>query len=365
MNNDVQTLVILSPGFAASEADSTCLPMQQHFVRTLKKSYPHLNIIILSFQYPFHKNSYQWFDTTVISFNGRNKGGLFTLLLREKVYAALRKICGEHKVLCLLSFWYSECALVGKRFADKNGIKHYCWLLGQDARPTNNYPKRIRPNENELIALSDFLQDEFERCHGIRPFAVIPPGIDATPVIATTGKRNIDILAAGSLIPLKQFDTFLEVVAEIKRVLPDVKSVLIGDGPEKNRLQNLIAKLGLEKNVSLAGQLAYEDVLQQMQRAKVFLHPSSYEGFSGVCQEALSCGAHVISFCKAMRMDIEQWHIVKTKTEMQKMALAILQDSNTTFKTVTPYQMEESVKKMMKMFAVESFQNDNSFCHAL
>ena len=76
MNHEEQALIILTPGFSASEADSTCLPMQQHFVRTLKKLYPHLNIIVLSFQYPFHKSSYKWFTVTVLPFNGRNRGGV-------------------------------------------------------------------------------------------------------------------------------------------------------------------------------------------------------------------------------------------------------------------------------------------------
>src|SRR5690349_3203741 len=98
MSNKEQTLVVLTPGFAASEADSTCLPMQQSFVKTLKKNYPHINIVILSFQYPYRVDSYQWFDVTVRSFNGRNKGGLLTLLLRQKVFAELKRIHQESKI---------------------------------------------------------------------------------------------------------------------------------------------------------------------------------------------------------------------------------------------------------------------------
>ncbi|MGN6166456.1 MAG: glycosyltransferase [Flavisolibacter sp.] len=356
MNNKIQTLVILTPGFAASEMDDTCLPMQQFFIRTLKKNYPHINIFILSFHYPYRKDTYELFNATIFSLNGRNRGGLFKFLLRQKVLTALRQIKREHNITGLLSFWYNECALIGKKFADENGIKHYCWLLGQDARKTNKYPRRVGLNANELIALSDSLQDEFERSHGIKPFTVVPPGADMGQLIATP-VRDIDLLAAGSLIPIKRFHVFLEVVAEIKTLFPNINAVLIGDGPEKEQLQKLTKKLGIEKNVCLAGKLAYNDVLQQMQKAKIFLHPSSYEGFSGVCQEALSCGVHVISFCKAMDQEIEQWHIVQSKKEMREKAIEILQNNKKIFTSITPYCMDDSAKKIMEIFEIKPLQN--------
>ena len=53
MNHRTKILVILTPGFAKDETDTTCLPMQQSFIRCLNKMIPHLNIIILAFQYPF------------------------------------------------------------------------------------------------------------------------------------------------------------------------------------------------------------------------------------------------------------------------------------------------------------------------
>ena len=53
MNDKQKTFVILTPGFAKDEADSTCIPTQQNFVRALKELYPQLNIIILAFDYPY------------------------------------------------------------------------------------------------------------------------------------------------------------------------------------------------------------------------------------------------------------------------------------------------------------------------
>ena len=345
-----KTLIILTPGFPESETDSTCLPMQQNLVRSLKEIYPQLNIVVLSFQYPYFKREYKWFDATVISFDGRNKGGFSRLMLRQKLYSVLKKINLQNEIIGLLSFWCGECALVGKRFADKHGLKHFCWILGQDAKKENKYAKRIQPKAGELIALSDFLQDEFERGHGIRPRHLIPAAIDERQFNAAINKKDIDILGAGSLIPLKQYDIFIETIAEIKKQMPAVKAILVGGGPEEYGLQNIINEYKLQGTVALSGELPHHELLQLMQRSKLFLHPSSYEGFSGVCLEALYAGAHVISFCKAMYHPINHWHIVNTKKEMKQTALEILQNPQSEYQSVIVFKMDDIAKRMMNLF---------------
>ena len=351
-NPEHNTLVILTPGFPASETDSTCLPMQQNFVKAIKRNYPNINIIVLSFQYPYIVQTYTWFGITIMSFNGQNKGGLARLLLRLKLNRALKQINSSNKIIGILSFWYNECAWVGKTFAGKNNLKHYCWIFGQDARPANTYPKSLNLNAGELIALSDFLQGEFEKNHGIKPGVVIPSGIDSTQFKTAIKEKDIDLLAAGSLIPLKQFEIFIEVVVAIKKQLPGIKAAIIGSGPEKDKLKTLIEKHKLQPNITFAGELAYPTVLQWMQRTKVFLHPSSYEGFSGVCLEAIAAGARVISFCKPMKHDIEQWHIATNKGEMKDLALEILQTPAIDFKNTIPFCIKDTAKKIMKLFEI-------------
>lgn len=352
MHPENKTLIILTPGFPASEADSTCLPMQQSLVKALKRNHPSLDIIVLSFQYPYVTQTYTWFGITVMSFNGQNKGGVARLLLRRKLNAALKQLNSSNQIAGILSFWYNECAWVGKKFADKNNLKHFCWILGQDARPANTYPKTLHLPAAELIALSDFLQDEFEKNHGTKPVHVIPPGIDAAQFKVIPNQKDIDLLAVGSLIPLKQFEIFVEAVAEIKIKIPGIKAALVGDGPEMSTLKKLIEKYGLQSTIALTGELAYPEVLQWMQRARVFLHPSSYEGFSGVCQEALAAGANVISFCRPMKQDISNWYIVTNKEQMNNLALQIIQNRYDLFSGVIPFSIDDTVKMMAQLFEI-------------
>jgi glycosyltransferase involved in cell wall biosynthesis len=346
----IKTLVILSPGFAKDEQDTTCLPAQQVFVKAVNKNFPSLQIIILAFQYPRIKKKYKWFGNTIISLNGAERKRIFRLLLWWRIYKDLKKIKKENSLIGLLSFWCNECALVGKIFSKRNHLKHFIWLLGQDAKKNNPYVKRIKPVPHELIAMSDFLSETFFKNHKIKPEHIIPNGVDTKMFSAAAAMKKIDILGAGSLIPLKQYDVFIQVIFEIKKIMPDINAVLCGAGPEEKKLKELIQHYHLEKNILLTGEKKHIEVLQLMQQAKIFLHTSSYEGFSGVCLEALYAGAHVISFIKAMHRSIEHWHIVLSKEEMIKKTLQLLDNSLTDYTSVLAYSMDDSAKIMMKLF---------------
>jgi glycosyltransferase involved in cell wall biosynthesis len=162
-------------------------------------------------------------------------------------------------------------------------------------------------------------------------------------------RKDIDLLGVGSLIPLKQYDIFLEIVAELKELIPGIKALLVGKGPEKEKLQSLISKFKLESSVTMTGELPYSEVLKLMQRAKVFLHPSSYEGFGCVCLEALYAGAHVISFCQPMNMQITHWHIVKDKDAAIAKAQKILSNQHTEYNPVKGFSINNTVTAMMKL----------------
>ena len=125
--------------------------MQQSFLLALQRLYPSVELIIFAFQYPYHNKPYEWHGIPVIPFNGQNKGGLSKLLLYRKILIALKKLHTEKPIDGILSFWYTECGYIGKRFADKHSITHRCWIWGRDAAGENKFPGRLLPNPNELV----------------------------------------------------------------------------------------------------------------------------------------------------------------------------------------------------------------------
>jgi glycosyltransferase involved in cell wall biosynthesis len=343
-----RTLVILTPGFPENEDDSTCVPPQQIFVKALQQVAPELTIMVLTFTYPFISKTYYWNGIEVIAFGDPKNRRLLRPFTAMRVKTALNKINKEQNIIGLLSFWVGKCALVGDQFAKKHHLKHYGWLLGQDAKFGNKYLLKIKPSPGSLIAISDFVADTLEKNYRIRPKHVIPVGVDPD-LFQPSIKRDIDILGAGSLIPLKQYDVFLKVIALLLPHLPTLNAVICGDGPEMAKLQALIIEKKLQNHVQLAGRCSHGEVLRYMERSKVFMHPSNYEGFSTVCLEALYAGNQVVSFIKPMHFDIENWAIVNDTAAMADTVKSIL-ESDIALKSVLPYNVRDNARKMLELF---------------
>lgn len=350
MENRPKTLIILTPGFPANEADSTFIPPQHVFVKALTDAYPDLNIIVLAFQYPYVSKMYKWHGVKVISFGSSGNGRIHGLYTGLRVWLTLRRLNKKHHIIGLLSFWMGKCAFIGSKFAKRYNLKHYAWILGQDAKPGNKNVSRIKPVGESLIALSDFIVREFTRNYGITPQHIIPVGIDTALFGTPATIKDIDIFGAGSLQQLKQYTVFLEVIAALKPLFPNLKAAIAGNGPQMKQLQQMVKTLGIENQVTLLGLIEHDEVLATMQRAKIFLHPSSYEGFGAVCLEALYAGAKVISFVKPMDADIPNWHIAADKTHMIAIARQLLADKTLTYEPVLPYTIQDNVQAMMRLF---------------
>ena len=350
MESRRKTLIILSPGFPENEADTACLPAQQELVKSINALYGKLNLIILSFQYPFVTNPYSWNGNRIIPFNGRSKGKIYRLRIWIRVWQMLKKLNRECEVTGILSFWCTECAFLGKYFGKKYAIKHFIWILGQDARKKNNFVSWIKPAPENLLAMSPFLAGEFYENHYIKPAHIIPNGVSVSSFPPPDSNKDVDLLGVGSLIPLKQYDGFIRIVKKLNASLPNISAVICGKGPEENYLKRMILDSDLQKNISLPGERPHDEVLRWMSRSRVLLHLSYYEGFSTVCLEALYAGAHVISFCDPKAGFIPHWHIVKNEEEMEALAYRIIHDQNTDYSPVLKYTMDGSAKKLMELF---------------
>lgn len=107
------------------------------------------------------------------------------------------------------------------------------------------------------------------------------------------------ILSVGRLAPRKGFDTVLQALPKVRSVLPDVLYVMVGDGPDRERLQSLIERYDVAENVFMTGKVAWDELPAWHNVADVFVTPSrdappSVEGFGIVFLEANACGKPVI-----------------------------------------------------------------------
>ena len=128
---------------------------------------------------------------------------------------------------------------------------------------------------------------------------VIPNFVDVerfTPAAAggpPAGGTGVPVVAhVSNFRPLKRLDDVVEVFARVRAARP-ARLCLIGDGPERARIEAAIAARGLGADVELLGERA--DLPALLRGADVFLLPSEIESFGLAALEALACGVPVVA----------------------------------------------------------------------
>jgi glycosyltransferase involved in cell wall biosynthesis len=101
------------------------------------------------------------------------------------------------------------------------------------------------------------------------------------------------LLALGRLHPQKGYGDLICAAAGISAERPDVRVVIAGDGPERERLEELTRALGVTDVVRLIGHRA--DTGRLMDAADVFAFPSHFEGTPFALLEAMARGLPVIA----------------------------------------------------------------------
>ena len=350
----MDTFLILTPGFPKDENDTTCLPAFQQFALSLKKLYPHIEFYFIAFQYPFFKDNYNWHNVNVISIGGKNKAGFYRFYTWIRVYRVLSKLKKEKKIIGILSLWLTECSLIGKIFSKLNNIKHFMWLIGQDAKISNQYIFRIKPKANEIIAMSDFLQDSFFKNHRQKPFIVIENGINpnAFPEF-NLNERKIDILGVGSLIDLKNYDLFIDIVFELQKTKPLIYSVIAGSGEREHHLKQKVKELKLENNIHFMGLVSHSEILNLMNDSKIFLHTSHYEGNSTVLMEALYSGCITFSTQALSNSKVKNLFVLKQASEFISEINIVLQNEIKNERVIFN-MMDTSAKKIMDLYLTKT-----------
>ncbi|SFV28519.1 Glycosyltransferase involved in cell wall bisynthesis [Devosia crocina] len=100
------------------------------------------------------------------------------------------------------------------------------------------------------------------------------------------------ILAAGRLMAQKDFATLIRAFALVRAQRP-ARLIILGEGPERPRLEALLDELGLESDVAMPGYRS--DIRPFLAEADVFALTSIWEGFGNVLVEALGAGCSIVS----------------------------------------------------------------------
>lgn len=130
--------------------------------------------------------------------------------------------------------------------------------------------------------------------NGVDP-SLFSPSVPGSPAAA-------EILSVGNLIPIKGHDLLLRAVAAIATKHPQAQCKIIGDGPERVRLQNLVTDLRIHDRVQFLGRKPRSEVAAAMRSCTLFALPSWYEGLGCVYLEAMAAERPAIA-CRGQGID--------------------------------------------------------------
>ena len=117
-----------------------------------------------------------------------------------------------------------------------------------------------------------------------------------TNLLKDVVKKENSILFTGRFLDWKHAETVIETARLLKNDKIAFKVSLIGDGTEKEKLQNLVNKYNLNDCVDFLGIKSYQEVMQNMAEHKIFMFTSDYqEGWGAVLNEAMANGCAVVA----------------------------------------------------------------------
>jgi teichuronic acid biosynthesis glycosyltransferase TuaC len=157
--------------------------------------------------------------------------------------------------------------------------------------------QRVYRASRRAICISEHVREAvLEGSGGSCRTSVVYNGVDPelfAPLPGPTSAARV-VLSVGTLIPTKGHAVLIRAAAALAADFPELRWEIIGDGPERARLQTLCAQLQVTEKVRFLGRQSRKQVAAAMQRCTLFALPSRYEGLGCVYLEAMSTGKPAI-----------------------------------------------------------------------
>ncbi|WP_439901628.1 glycosyltransferase family 4 protein [Microbacterium azadirachtae] len=183
--------------------------------------------------------------------------------------------------------------------------------------------RRVLRSADAVLGVSESVTAFVRRLSG-REARVFYNAIDPSPSTEETGRPGgLDRLVfVGRLVAGKGADVFVDLVADLAATNPAIEAVMLGDGPDRGAIEDLVRRSGVQERVTLRGRVAPEEVRREL-RGAILVNPTTLaEGFQTTLLEALDAGGRVATYdVPGAALLQEQGHPVEVSARKDRDAL--------------------------------------------
>ena len=116
-------------------------------------------------------------------------------------------------------------------------------------------------------------------------------GVDQNEFSSTVAKnKKFTVICVSRLVSYKRIDHLVKAFSQVSKKRRDIRLILIGSGPDENKLKQLCHNLKISNKVNFLKNLKRGDLIKQIKAAHLFCLPSSVEGFGIATIEAAAAG---------------------------------------------------------------------------
>ena len=229
---------------------------------------------------------------------------------------------------------------------------------------------------DHIVVISQFTRNKIVRAFGTgtKKMTILAPAYIKTNIINSVSvhEKKYDIIYYGRIIAHKHVEHIVNVVEKSLLQGTPLRALIIGDGPDKKHITDMIAIKKIEKNIDLMDFIDdYAELITQIKSAKVMIQPSEREGFGITVVEANACGlpVFVISYpdnaSAELVKDGVNGYVCVDEHDLYQKVYDVLCDSNSHERLTTlvrgaitesePYAFGSMQKKIVAFFTQEKF----------
>jgi len=218
------------------------------------------------------------------------------------------------------------------------------WLAKYILHKIRQWDHRTSNGVDHFIAISDYISRRINKVYR-RPSTVIYPPVD-TEKFPLRIEKDSFYLTASRMVPYKRIDLIVEAFSK----MPDTKLVVIGDGPDFDRIKS---KAG--DNIESLGFQSFEVLRDYMQRARAFVFAAE-EDFGIIPVEAQACGTPVIAYGKGGALET----VIDGKSGLffNRQTPDDLIEAVRKFEMIAPQFNPEDIRANAMKFSIENHQKN-------